>query len=187
MGKRGEMEEEILHRIREGKKMLGGLREVWSKDQLTRMIKTRMFECMVVPTVLYGCGSWAVNAGINKKMNVLEMIGLRTIYGVSRRDRIRNERLKLMCNWKRGLVRRSEQGILKWFGHIVRTDNERVVKKVFDSCVAGERGRERPKWRWMDGVKELLRMKGFSVEQGEKMAVDRGVLRRIVWSGLPIV
>ena len=60
------MEEEIQHRLREGRKMLGGLSEIWKKGGLTRSIKVIMFESIVVPVVLYGCGAWTHYKGIEK-------------------------------------------------------------------------------------------------------------------------
>ena len=79
-----------------------------------------MFESIVVPVVLYGCGTWPHYKGIEKKLEVLEMMGLRMICGVSRREMLSNEIINERCGWKRGLVSRCQQGILKWYGHLIR-------------------------------------------------------------------
>ena len=100
IGKKWGMEEDIQHRMREVRRMLGGLSEIWKKGGLTRSIKVIMFESIVVPVVLYGCGAWTHYTGIEKKLEVLEMMGLRMICGVSRRERLTNEIIKERCDWK---------------------------------------------------------------------------------------
>ena len=54
-----------------------------------------------------------------------------------------------------------------------RMDGVRMVKRVFESEVEGTRGRGRPKGRWVDGVKDVMRERGFSLEQGTRVAGDR--------------
>ena len=51
---KGGTEKEIKNRVVEGMKVLGGLREVWKKGNFLKEIKIRMFECLCLPTVLYG-------------------------------------------------------------------------------------------------------------------------------------
>ena len=61
-----------------------------------------------------------------------------------------------MCEWKRGVVNRAEEGVLKWFRHMCRMNEDRMVGKVLRFDVDRGRGKGRPKWRWMDGVREIL-------------------------------
>ena len=143
--------EELLHRLNEGNKVLGGLWEIWKRENLAIGLKVRLLESIFVPTVLYGCGVWVWNEKVRKRLDVIEMKALRMICGVSRRDRVRNVRIREICGWNRSLVERCQQGILKWFGHIVRMGEDRLVKKLFESKVGGNMGRGRPKGRWMDG------------------------------------
>ena len=44
--------------------------------------------------------------------------------------------------------------MLKWFGHVERMEEGRLVKKVNRANVEGNRGRGRPQRRWRDEVKE---------------------------------
>jgi len=72
----------VRHRVGEGAKVLGALRGVWRKRDLSVEAKMGMFEGIVVPSVLYGCEAWALNAWSRKRIEVLEMKCLRTITGV---------------------------------------------------------------------------------------------------------
>ena len=130
---------------------------------------------------MYGCETWALNAWIRRRLEVFEMNGLRVACRVRRVDRIRNITLREMCGWNKGLVVRAEQGILRWFGHVVRMDKERLVKKVFGSSIVGTRARGRPKWRWLDGVSDILGNRGLSLDEGMMVARDRDAWKGVVY------
>ena len=60
-------------------------------------------------------------------------------------------------------------------------EDERLVKKVFNSSVAGKRKRGGPKQRWLAGVERLLRSRGKGPFTGENFARYREAWRRLVW------
>ena len=63
---------------------------------------------------------------------------------------------------------------------MVRMDDGRLVKRVMQSEVIGSRPRGRPKFGWIDGVKQALVRKDISVELARERAVDRREWRMIV-------
>ncbi len=111
---------EVKHRVGEGAKVMGALRSVWKEKSVSLQAKIGMFEGIVVPTVLYGCESWALNAEERKRIEVMEMRCLRTICGVRWFDRVTNNRVRDMCGKKRSFGERADQGVLKWYGHLER-------------------------------------------------------------------
>ena len=54
--------------------------------------------------------------------------------------------------------------VLRWFGHMVRIDDGRLVTRVMESEVSGGRPRGRLKFGWMDGVKQALGRRDISVK-----------------------
>src|SRR5678816_2462308 len=64
IGAVGGMKEEIDHRVAEGERVLSSLRELWKNGNLTRKVKMKLFECIFVPTVLYGCETWVLNLSL---------------------------------------------------------------------------------------------------------------------------
>ncbi len=70
--------------------------------------------------------------------------------------------------------------VLRWFGHVERMEEERLVKKITRSYVRGVRPRGRPRMGWMDSVKRLLGARGIYVEQGRVVVCDRNEWRAIV-------
>ena len=56
--------------------------------------KRCLYEGVVVPTALYGAEAWGMRSAELRKVNVLEMKYLRSLVGVSRMDRFRNEEVR---------------------------------------------------------------------------------------------
>ena len=51
-----------------------------------------------------------------RKVNVLEMKCLRSLVGVSRTDRVRNEKVRRRAGIERELTSRADQRVFRWFG-----------------------------------------------------------------------
>ena len=107
-----------------------------------------------------------------RKANVLEMKYLRSLVGVSRMDRVRNEGMRRRAGIDRELPSRADQRVLRWFGHV-----ERMVLMVE---VSGGRVRGRPRLGWLDGVKVALGNRGMTVEAARQFAKDRKECRALV-------
>ena len=78
------------------------------------------------------------------------------------------------------LEKHLRQKRLRWFGHIVRRDEEVEIKKVFELKIEGRRKRGRPVKKWIDVVEEDMKKRGV-VQQD---AVDRVGWRKRVVKGL---
>ena len=151
------MGEEVNHRIGEARKAWGALKDVWKKRHIFREAKVGMYKGIIEPSLLYGCETWVLNVRDKNRMEAVEMNCLRNICGLRRIDRVPNVEIRRMCGKNVSVSQRMDQGVLRWFGHVERMGNERLVKKVYDSEVRGVRRRVRPRKSWMNGVKEILR------------------------------
>jgi hypothetical protein len=49
---------------------------------------------------------------------------------------------------------------LEWIGHVIRMNETRSIKKIFEGKLEGRRGRGRPRLRWLDDVEDDLRKLG---------------------------
>jgi len=75
----------------------------------------------------------------------------RSMCGVTRWDRWRNEVGRERVGVSESLSKRVDRKVVKWFGHIERMGIERLSKTVYMSEVRGERGRGRPPFSgWME-------------------------------------
>ena len=68
-----------------------------------------------------------------RKVNVLEMKCLRSLVGVSRMDRVRNEEVRRRAGIEREITSRADQRVLRWFGHVERMD-EYHMERRFCAC-----------------------------------------------------
>ena len=51
---------------------------------------------------------------------------------------------------KQGLDEKIDEGVLRWFGHVERIENDRIAKRVYVRECAGSCSLGRPRKRWMD-------------------------------------
>ena len=110
-------------------------------------------EGVIVPTALCGAEAWDMRSDESRKVNVHEMKCLRNLVGVSRMDRVRNEEVRRRAGIERESASRTDQRVLRWFGHVERMDEYRMARRVSMAEVGGGRVRGRQRLGWMDGVK----------------------------------
>ena len=143
-------------------------------------VKKVLYEKVVVPTVMYGSESWGMKVTERQKLNVFEMKCLRSMTGVSRLDRVRNEVVRAGTGVRRELAARVDMNVLRWFGHVERMDNERLLKKVMNAKVDRRSARERPRFGWMDEVKRALNDRRMNIREASERTRNRNEWRMIV-------
>ena len=74
---------------------------------------------------------------------------------------------------RRELAARVDMNVLRWFGHVERMDDERLLKKVMNVKVDGRSARGRPRFGWMDGVKRALNESRMDVREASEHARNR--------------
>ena len=108
-----------------------------------------------------------------RKVNVLEMKCLRSLVGVLRMDRVRNEEVRRRAEIERELASRADQRVLRWFGHVERTDEYTMARRALIAEVSGGRVRGRLRLGWMDVVNVALGNRGMTLEATRQCAKDR--------------
>ena len=61
----------------------------------------------------------------------------------------------------KGVDEKINEGVLRWFGHVVRMENERTAKRVYVGVCVGSSSVGRPRKMWTDTVKK----RGLDVKQ----------------------
>ena len=108
----------MVHRINEGYRARGALKIVLSNRGLGIKAKECSYEGVIVPTALYGAVAWGMRSAERRKVNVLEMKCLRSLVGVLRLDRVRNEEVHMRAGMVGEFASRAEQRVFRWFGHV---------------------------------------------------------------------
>ena len=115
-------------------------------------------------------------------MNVLEMKCLRSLVGVLRMDRFRNNEVRRRAGIEIELASRADQRVLRWFGHVERMDDYRMARRVLMAEVSGGRVRGRQRSGWMDGMKVALGNRAMTMEAAQQCvsSEDRKESRALV-------
>ena len=176
----GGVDAEVKHRVKEARKVMGGMKSVLKCRTLSMDAKTKLYEGVVIPAALYGAETWGMKAEDRRRLDVLEMKCLRSMCGVSLWHRLRNEEIRRRVGVQRELSSRADMAVLRWFGHMERMEDERMTKRVMVAEVRGVRARGRPRLGWKDGVRRALDVRGMALAQGEMVARNRTEWREVV-------
>ena len=57
------------------------------------------------------------------------------------------------------------EGVLRWFGHVERMENDNTAKKIYVGECAGSLSVGRLRKRWINTVKDFLKKRGLDVRQ----------------------
>ena len=130
--------------------------------------------------MVYGLETVAVTKKQVEEMEVAEMKMLKFTLGVTRKDKIRNKHIRSTVKVER-LGMKMRKGRLRWYGHVMRRDQEYVGRKMMEMELPGKRRRGRPKRRFLDVVKEDMKKVGVK----EMDIEDRKMWRMMICCGHP--
>ena len=127
--------------------------------------------------MVYGLETVAVTKKQVKEVAQMKM--LRFAMGVTRKD-IRNDYIRSTVKIER-LGMKMKEGRLRWYGHVMRRDQEYVGRKRIEMELPGKRKRGRPKRKFLNLVIEDMREVGAKETDVE----DRTVWRQTIRCGYP--
>ncbi|KAI8490303.1 hypothetical protein Bbelb_320410 [Branchiostoma belcheri] len=105
---------------------------------------------------------------------------LRLIYGVTKRDHIRNTTIRASLKVE-PIINYVEKSQLRWFGHVKRMAATRGVKRILEWKPPGKRPLGRPRMRWTDGLKKILAKRtNISFEKAEKLCGNCTAWRTLI-------
>ena len=93
----GGMGEEVVHGVLEGRKDWGTMTNLWKENMISKEVKRKLYERVVIPTVVYESETWLLSAQERIKIEIFEMMCLRNICGIRRVDRVRNTTIRERC------------------------------------------------------------------------------------------
>ena len=128
---------------------------------------------------MYGAETRAVKKAQEKKLDVAEMRMLRWMSGVTKLDRIRNERINRGTSKVGEISKKVQESRLKWYGHVLRREDEYVGKRVMAMEVPRKKRRGRPKRRWLDSIGNDLSERELSRDDAQDRARWRRLIRHI--------
>ncbi|XP_044171386.1 uncharacterized protein LOC114973897 [Acropora millepora] len=153
------IDEEVSYRIARASAAFGRLRDtVWERRGLTKETKLKVYQAVVLPSLLYACETWTTYSRHIKQLNAFHMRCLRSLLHIKWQDKVPDTEV---------LQRAEMEGIhaillrhqLRWAGHVHRMDDCRLPKRLFyGELSTGKRTTGRPKKRYKDTLKEVLKL-----------------------------
>ena len=177
----GDMEKEVKHRIQAGWNNWRAASGVLCDRKVPLKLKGKFHKTVVRPAMLYGMETTSLKKTEEKKMDVAEMRMLRWMCGVTREDRIRNDYIRGSTNVVK-VSKKAQKGRLRWYGHILRREEDHVGRQTLNMEIQGRRKSGRPRKRWIDCVKEDVREK--KIDEAE--VYNRTRWRRLIRNSDPV-
>ncbi|XP_076045633.1 uncharacterized protein LOC143027846 [Oratosquilla oratoria] len=114
------MEREINSRIGKMSAQVNLLYPLLKERTIARRVKTLLYTTILRPILTYGAETWKLTTKTESRIGAAEMRVLRIIYGVTRRDRIRNEVIRAELGVE-SVLELVQRGQLRWYGQM-KTD-----------------------------------------------------------------
>lgn len=144
---------------------------VWRCRNLSRRIKVRVFETLVLPVLFYGAETWTLVSRTSARINSFLTKSLRRILGYRWDDFVSNHRVLQEANLRLGTCMIRERQ-MRLFGHVARFPAADPVHGVLSSRVPPEwrRPRGRPRRTWLRQMESYCQELGFGREQAWELA-----------------
>nr|VZI27641.1 unnamed protein product [Spirometra erinaceieuropaei] len=175
------IDDEVANRISKASQAFDRLQStVWNRHGLQLSTKLKMYKAVILPTLLYGAETWTVYTRQACRLNHFHLSCLRRILRLNWQDRIPDtdvlERTGIVSIYT--MLRQMQ---LRWSGHLVRMDDERLPKRLFYGDVAtGSRRQGGQIRRYKDTLKSYLKRLQINPTNWEELAHDRPTWRRTV-------
>nr|VZI43003.1 unnamed protein product [Spirometra erinaceieuropaei] len=125
------IDDEVANRISKASQGFGRLQStVWNLHGLQLSTKLKMYKAVILPTLLYGAETWTVYTRQARRLNHFHLSCLRRILRLNWQDRIPEtevlERTGILSIY--AILKQMQ---LRWSGHLVRMDDQRLPKRLF--------------------------------------------------------
>ena len=131
-----------------------GFGKIWRNKNIRTHVKLNVLRTCVFSVLLYAAETWTLKKNDKNRLMAFEMKCYRRILNVRWQQKITNAEIRRRVQTTTNMVQTIIERKLKFFGHICRMDNNRMVKKVMLGTMAGKNRRGRPRREWLDDIVE---------------------------------
>ena len=87
------------------------------------MIVLVLHETLLVPVLMYVSETMLWKEKERSRIRAVKIVNLRGLLGI-------NARIRELCRVKKGIDKRIDEGVLWWFDHVKRMENDRIGRSV---------------------------------------------------------
>jgi hypothetical protein len=138
------IQEEIKRRLNSGNVCYHSVQSFLSSRLLSKHVKVRIYETIILPVVLYGCETWSLTLREEHKLRVLENRVLRRIFWPKRDGvtegwrKLYNEELHNLYS-SLSMIRIIKSRTTRWAGHVARMGEKRNEYRLLVGKPEGKR------------------------------------------------
>ena len=128
--------------------LFGKMRKVWRNSNVSLKVNTRLYEAIILSTLLYGADVWPLTATLTKSLDAAHHRWQRSMLGISWKDRITNVEVRVRTG-QQTMDNILRERRLRWLGQVFRMDHKRIPQQALYWQVPGyKRGPGRPRANW---------------------------------------
>ena len=178
------IDDEVTARTAKASVAFGRLRtNVWERNGIRLDTKLKVYKAVVLPTLLYACGTWTVYQRHAKKLDHFHLSCLRKILKIRWQDKIPDPEVLKKAKMQ-SVYTLLKLAQLCWTGHVTRMPDERLPKKVlYGEQQEGKRSQGGQSKRYKDTLKASLKDFNIPTESWEQAAQDRTKWRCLINKG----
>ena len=141
--------------------------------------EVRLYNSIVKPVQLYGAECWQVVKGDTNKIDAFHNRCLRRICRIFWPNKTSNEELHKMTK-SQSMVSEIKCRRIAWLGHVLRMDQDRILKTALRWTPPGKRKQGQPRMTWRRTVITELKEMGLTMGEAQYTAKDRSQWRQII-------
>ncbi|KAI5733048.1 hypothetical protein M8J76_007037 [Diaphorina citri] len=155
------------------------IQNILKKRSLSTNFKIRLYQCYIVPVLLYGSEALTFRKADEEKLLIFERKILRRIFGPVLDPQYHEWRIlknrELEEKYPHAdIIEVMKRRRLNWAGHVVRMKETQIARIAFEENVDGYRLRGRPRSRWKDNIRKDVELMGINPEEWKQVALERG-------------
>ena len=168
------IDDDVNARLAKASAAFGRLsKSLWNNHGIRLATKIGVYRAVVLTTLLYGCESWTLHRRHIAKLDQFHLRCLRKIAHIRWQDMIPNTEVLERCDiW--GIEAYLMAAQLRWTGHVIRMDDNRIPKMTFYSQLTnGTRSCGGQFKRYKDALKANLKACSIPADELESRASNR--------------
>ena len=161
----GGCETAVTSRVRIGWMKFRKCEELLRGRRFSLRMKRMVDQNCVRSAMLYGGETWWLRESEMAILRRTERAMVRSMSGVKLVDRKNMEELMEMLGLKKTLDRMAKANGVRWYGHVIRREDDNILKKAMLMEVNGQQKRGRPKMTWKRQVEGSVKKVGLKIEE----------------------
>lgn len=145
-----QMNKDLEENVQKYNKLNGCIRRYLGKNMRTE-VKLRMYNVISKPALQYGSETWVMREEDKRRIETSEMRFLRSMLGVTRRDKLKSEDIRKQLKCER-MVEEIQKYQNTWYNHIKRMSPGRLPRQAYFYKPTGRRDVGRPRKRWTEQI-----------------------------------